>query len=40
MKTCYETPEANVIAFSSKEQIAIVEEIGPQPEPSVGSKDF
>ena len=44
MGTFYETPIANVIDFSAKEQIAIVsdpnENIGPQPEGSVGSRDF
>ena len=44
MKTFYEASAANVIDFSAKEQIAIVsdpnENIGPQPEAGVGSRDF
>ena len=44
MKTVYETPDAVVIDFNASEQIAVVndpnENIGPKPEPGVGSRDF
>ena len=43
MKTLHEAPVATVINFSAREQIAISdpnENIGPQPEAGVGSRDF
>ena len=46
MNTVYQTPEAEVIDFTAREALAVVNEqgneepIGPQPEAGVGSRGF
>ena len=43
MKTYYEAPEAEVIDFTAKENLAVIEEgeqIGPEPEVNIGSRKF
>ena len=46
MRTYYEAPEAEVIDFTAREALAVVNEqgneepIGPQPEAGVGSRSF
>ena len=43
MKLYYEAPEAEVIDFKARENLAVVEhaeDVGPTPEIGVGSLDF
>ena len=40
MKMIYEAPLAELINFSAREQLAVIEESQPEPELGVGSKDF
>ena len=41
MKSFYEAPVAEVIDFTAREALAVIEEtMGKDPEASVGSKDF
>jgi len=42
MNTAYQKPEAEVIDFTAREALAVIDEqpIGPQPEAGVGSRGF
>lgn len=40
MKLYYEAPEAEIIDFKAQENLAVIEDVGPEPEVGVGSLDF